>query len=960
MPRGEVAQVLYNLLGKLPGPTTTTTEAEEPFEEHPYWDMPNLVATDIQPGEERVQQGDEVALTALVENRGEGEANEALVTFLVDGEAVNESIVPPLGPGASAECRGSWRADGPGRHNVRAFVAASREDVESEEGDNWAECDVWVAGEDDPVPAIVVEPPDLEGLQLNPGDSRMLTFRVRNPSFAQLPETPVRILIDDEPIATEAIDQLGPGGSQDLHVPWERVTAGEHLIKVEMDLDDRFPDPVAAGVTVYRATVPGQGSLYAYPAARDKWASMGPSILKSGNAGRMEDLVFDPKNPSVAYGCSEVGGIWKTTDSGGTWAPLGDKLPTMDFRRVAVDPMYPQIVYAASHDDGVFKSIDGGVTWTAFALGARDGSTDVDITDPKGLEVVHPDPSDDEVLIYLASQEGVLRYTNADPWKKVSVAGEWDVILDGLIWDMVVHPEDPDILWASVHRWTWVNNVRTHVFDHVASTFMGGWGGKSSWFDVSANLPSQGGCKLDFFAYQSQYVLYAAISRPDTTHELAVYRSPNGGISWTKVVDYPPNAGDYWKVMYNPFIRVHPTNSNIVYIAGTQLYRLDVAKALAGGSDHTTVVNAGHADIKELVFLHGMAPVFDEAFWVLSDGGIWQVTNGPVFQITTPRNQELRTIQFYDMDTAANDPKLMIGGTQDNETIQYQGAAQWREIGPDGDGKYALISPTNSNRMYGQYQFLDSTKRTDNGTAGSVGWTDASGTDPNRLPHIGDGFITIDPANGNHLLAVGDQVHETTNGGSTWAKVGPEALQGQAPVRGSINRIAFRQGTDSSTWMAGTNAGELWYHTAAGWTGVWQHRGANGQLDNASVVSMAFAPTDNRVLYVLFRTSDKDRRLYRLELKGFNWTDQAISSQLPTNVRPRVICGDAHKPTVVYVGTDAGVFRGERTPGLDYAWKTYNDGLPLVIVNDLLIDKASGELRAGTNGRGAWAVKTGP
>jgi hypothetical protein len=72
------------------------------------------------------------------------------------------------------------------------------------------------------------------------------------------------------------------------------------------------------------------------------------------------------------------------------------------------------------------------------------------------------------------------------------------------------------------------------------------------------------------------------------------------------------------------------------------------------------------------------------------------------------------------------------------------------------------------------------------------------------------------------------------------------------------------------------------------------------------------------------------------------------------------LCGDPYKPTVVYVGTSAGVFRGERTPGLDYDWKPYNDGLPLVAVADLLVDKTSGELRAATNGRGAWGITTGP
>lgn len=251
--------------------------------------------------------------------------------------------------------------------------------------------------------------------------------------------------------------------------------------------------------------------------------------------------------------------------------------------------------------------------------------------------------------------------------------------------------------------------------------------------------------------------------------------------------------------------------------------------------------------------------------------------------------------------------------------------------------------------------------RTDNGTATAPGWTDAAGSQSAHLPPgIPNAYYTIDPADGNHLLARGDHVYETKNGGDTWTAVGPVANEGQAGPRGVITTVVFRPGTDSQTWMAGTSQGELWYHSAAGWVGVSQHTAPDGTVDSAEVRSMAFAPTDNRVLYVLYASANAAGRVYRVELKGNVWAEQPIGTQLPGNVDAHVICGDAWKPTVVYVGTHSGMVRGERTPGLDYSSTAYNDGFPLVLVEALTIDKSTGELRAGTNGRGAWAVVTGP
>jgi hypothetical protein len=84
---------------------------------------------------------------------------------------------------------------------------------------------------------------------------------------------------------------------------------------------------------------------------------------------------------------------------------------------------------------------------------------------------------------------------------------------------------------------------------------------------------------------------------------------------------------------------------------------------------------------------------------------------------------------------------------------------------------------------------------------------------------------------------------------------------------------------------------------------------------------------------------------------------------LPVNepVSIRVATGDAFSYTLAHIGTDRGVFRDSAACGnCSWNWKPYNEGLPLAIVNNLIVVPATGELRAATRGRGLWTTATGP
>jgi len=932
------------LYGCSPFPEENEIKSSTAFEEFPTWKISKIIVSELTVNSERTYPDSTVTFTAKISNRGMNCARGVQVKFFVDSALVYRTLIEELAPGGTLTVDAPWRATGTGRKNVRVVTIQRDPNKVFTTEDNWAECSLWIGGEKDPKPDLLIRTVDFTKSPVYVDRSAIIPFSVHNPSFATTSEIPIRFSIDGEVLFEGTVRALSPGDTQEFAVKCNSIEPGEHILKVDLvpgGMSNMISLP--PGGTSWAISIPGPSKLYTYPAAKDQWASVGPSILGDGNAGRMEDLVFDTQDERIAYGVTEVGGIWKTTDFGTSWTPIGDKLPTMNFFRIAVDPKYPKIVYAATQfRDGLWKSIDGGDNWCPFAM----PSSDIRISCIRSLVVRHRNIESDEVLIYIGCDSGLLQYVSSDPWSLQSQYSEWTYLINDPIWDIAVHPNNPNIIWASVNRWLPKDKQE---LDHIAIRL----GANSPW-QTGQGLPTNGLAKIDV-SNSTPKVLYASVWSPAPDKELAIYRSTDSGITWKFICDYDANKNDYDKVMYNPFIRIDPYNLLIVYIAGTRLYRVDINKALNKDSDHTEVIDAGHYDIKELVFLKSLMPKQQgHAFWVLSDGGIWYVSE---LSTIVHRNNELRNIQFYDLTCSSIDRNLMLGGTQDNGTLRYRGYSVWEDIA-GGDGHYSLISPLNTNRMYAQYQYLKSVRRTDNGLDGKPEWQDAFGSGADTLHNIEDGFFTCDPNDDQHLLAVGDQVHETENSGDNWKHVGPVADIGQAPVRGSITRVLFQPGTDSQTWIAGTSEGQIWYHTKNDWVGIYEHCSANGIPDPVLINSMAFDPNDNQVLWVSFLTNNKDSRIYRIDLNVSANKFLPISSSFPVNVTLNVICGDPHSSNIVYVGTDHGIYRGISFNNVDYIWAPYNEGFPLVKVTALQVNMIKKELIAGTNGRGAWAVKT--
>src|SRR5919199_3111665 len=168
-----------------------------------------------------------------------------------------------------------------------------------------------------------------------------------------------------------------------------------------------------------------------------RWRSIGPP-----RGGRVNAVAGVPGEPTTFYFGSVGGGVWKTTNSGRTWAPVFDSPPIASIGAIGVAPSSPSVVYVGtgeadmrsqiSYGNGMYKSTDAGRTWTHIGL-----------DDTRQIGKVIVDPRDPNVAFVAAlghvygpnPDRGVFRTRDGGAtWQKVlfksNEVGAIDVVFD--------------------------------------------------------------------------------------------------------------------------------------------------------------------------------------------------------------------------------------------------------------------------------------------------------------------------------------------------------------------------------------------------------------------------------------------------------------------------------------------------------------------------------------------------
>jgi len=707
-----------------------------------------------------------------------------------------------------------------------------------------------------------------------------------------------------------------------------------------------------------------------------QWISRGPGNL----GGRIRGLMVDPTNSSVIYAGSVSGGVWKTTNGGDTWTPLMDGEVNLNVSALVMKPGNPNVLYAGTGEGflntdalpgrGVFKTTDGGQTWTR--LHVANGLNTSFITElaisPANPSVVYacgrrtyPANNIQAETTPDAGLNAVFKSTNeGQAWTDITtgkVDHDPNATFDNIPTDIAVNPLSPDTLFGA---------FGFRRSNGIWRTVNGG----QAWTRLTNGLPSPASSHYNrielAMSPSNPRVLYASYSDSASNESLGIWKTTNGGNSWTQVgtpqstAQRNINDGRLTVLgeqgFYNNALAVHPTDPNTVFSGGIDIYR-----STNGGTTWTQVSmwipgTAGfayaHADNHVFTFFAGTNPPI---IFAGNDGGVFRsFNNGTSWGAL---NNSLGVTQFYFMGAHPDDPDVLLGGTQDNGSpITIGGGINaWEDI-TTGDGGPAIFDSSNPSTFYASiynlniYRFDDAnfaTGQIPNPTPiGVNGSNIIDQTDVNGAAFFGP--LEMSPNNPATLVLGSHRVLKTTNKGNDWTAISA-GLSGTA-----IISVAIAPGNDNIIWAAtrpsGTFGGGSFVSSKIFKTenngSSWEEVTRNN-LPVRFVSDIEFQPGSSSIVYLTY-SGYGTAHVFKSTNAGATWAN--ITNNLP-DVPVNCIEVHSNNTNILIAGTDIGVFLSEDA---GTTWQPANNGFPTTQVVAVNINVPTGRLVAATHGRGIF------
>lgn len=763
-------------------------------------------------------------------------------------------------------------------------------------------------------------------------------------------------------------------------------------------------------------------------------------------SGRVTALEIDPTNGNRIYLGTANGGVWRSLNGGTSWVPIFDSASSLAVGSLALAPSDPTILYVGTGEAngssdsfsgvGIYR-IDNAPT-TATLVGpinpirnytdAGNVARSVPAFNGRSIAKILVHPTDPGYLfvgvaggvigmggdaplggaIPPLAQRGLYRLQGANGLpasvtvSKLAVttaAGGFDLPDTGNrnVHDLIFpDPTNPGtlVVWVSglaavgdggVYRSTNAT-AATPSFTQTFTTTIG----SSSTATVRAMFAGYAQ------ASAPTSVIYVATGEASTgtacnssANQGALRVSSDGGVTWSAKLS---QGGGFCggQCFYNFGFDVRPgataaLSDDKLWLGGntrsTACSRLH-AMSSDGGTTFTNASNGLHADTHFIK----VDPSNVNIVYHGNDGGVYKSTNGGNTWVSL--NAGLSATEFQSIAVHPTDPKLTIGGTQDNGTPMLTSAGTWNRV-DYGDGGYARFDQSNTSTttptMYHTYynqtnNLIGFARNTSIACAADAQWAFRgiyTGTvDPTVTCDGGqdrfNGISISDAVNFYAPLELGpsvvsggpntvyfgtDRLYRSTDRGDNMSVVSQAPIASGTPIRTlHVSRL------NDNFRIVGLNNGQVW----ATLTGSSTLTNVTGNLPTPlkQVLRVTFDPNDatGNTAYVslggywgnatghVFRTTN---------LGGGSVTWSAVSGSGVTaipDVPVNCLLVDPYDSRALYACTDIGVYYSADTGS---TWNPLGSGMPRVPVFEMAFSAGttgSRVLRAATHGRGMWEI----
>ena len=669
----------------------------------------------------------------------------------------------------------------------------------------------------------------------------------------------------------------------------------KHYWKDKLTPEGYLGDPSA----FFRTGRPQDRSLGLY--CDMQWSNAGlPRNLGSQiGVGRTTSVAFHPTDINTFWVSTAIGGIWKTTDGGNSYIPIGDQLPTLAVSVVVVDQSNPDIIYAASGDRvwygqssiGVYKSIDGGENWTETSLTWAFSNQDQ-------IYAMVADPSDPST-IYVCANNGLFRTTDGFE--------TYEVINNGRATDLKFKPDDPSVIYYV-----------------AANQFFRSIDGGESFQSMLFN-PSSSFTRITVSPADPERVYFSA------GNDLRQSYDSGETFPETKSISDLDNGAFGYVIM-------SPQNPDVLY--GGYVY---TRKSIDNGANWEQITCFGNAlDVHVDNHFAAFNPLDLSTLYFCNDGGIYKFPEndcmdcGSCFWEYIDLSSGMRISQYYDISNSQQQYNVIGGGTQDNGSFFRRKTGEWTPYAPTGDGMVSAIDPQDDTYRYWEYQF-GQINRYESGNNTCISCTipnDEGGNGAWVTPY------ELHPSDPSMITAAFSRIYRSFDRGNTWVTLSDQLANGNdmdelavAPSNPDVIYV-----NDFNTIYKTTNASEQQ-------NAVWQSLSA----PTSNVTSIAVDPNDENIVYITQGGYQEGAKVFRSDNGGEDWTN--VSGSLP-NVPANVIkfLADENYDRALFVGTDAGVYYID--DNLE-DWEEYGS-LPHTEVSDIEFQYSNQLIRIGTHGRSVF------